>query len=232
VADEADRPVAAISVVNHSAEFAFLGLYIVLPEFRGQGTGIALWEHALRHAGNRAVGLDGVEAQQKNYEASGFKHAGGTTRFEGAIQGKQDPEIRFTKSGDIPALIAKEASASGVGKSAYLSAWFAGSETRQTIIIKSAQAIDGFCTIRACRTGAKIGPLVANDAGVAQRLVAHAATLFEGPIIMDVPQTASDLTQLCAHHGLTPGFRTARMYRGLMSLSAHTTYAVASLELG
>lgn len=230
--DEADRPVATISVVNHNAEFAFLGLYIVSPEFRGKGIGMALWEHALRHTGNRTVGLDGVEAQQKNYEASGFKHAGATTRFEGAIQGKRDPVIRLAQSDDLPALIAKEVSASGVAKPAYLRAWFASSETRQTIVSDGTAAMDGFCTIRACRNGAKIGPLVANDASVSQRLVAHAATLFEGPVILDVPQTASDLTRLCAHHGLMPGFRTARMYRGPISRFVHRNYAVTSLELG
>ena len=63
--DDQDQPIAAISVVNHTADFAFLGLYIVTPSFRGQGTGLALWNHALAHAGDRTIGLDGVAAQQK-----------------------------------------------------------------------------------------------------------------------------------------------------------------------
>ncbi|MEM6717478.1 MAG: GNAT family N-acetyltransferase, partial [Cyanobacteria bacterium P01_C01_bin.147] len=53
-------PVAAISVVNHNAKNAFLGLYICHPEWRGLGFGLSTWEHALKHAGERTVGLDGV----------------------------------------------------------------------------------------------------------------------------------------------------------------------------
>ena len=64
--DEQDNPVASISVVNHTDDFAFLGLYIVRKEFRGRGIGLGLWKHALQHAGARTVGLDGVEAQQDN----------------------------------------------------------------------------------------------------------------------------------------------------------------------
>jgi len=64
VARDGDRPIAAISVVNHSETFAFLGLYIVTPSYRGQGIGLRLWNHALAHAGARTIGLDGVEAQQ------------------------------------------------------------------------------------------------------------------------------------------------------------------------
>lgn len=53
---EADgAPVAAISVVNHSPDFAFLGLYLCQPAWRGRGIGLRLWTHALTHAG----GADG-----------------------------------------------------------------------------------------------------------------------------------------------------------------------------
>lgn len=52
--------VSAISVVNHSPDFSFLGFYLCRPEWRGQGHGMAIWRHALLHAGARTVGLDGV----------------------------------------------------------------------------------------------------------------------------------------------------------------------------
>ena len=59
-----DRPIAAISVVNHDADLAFLGLYICHPDFRGQGYGMEVWQAGIAHAGNRCIGLDGVPAQQ------------------------------------------------------------------------------------------------------------------------------------------------------------------------
>lgn len=42
VADLDNGPIAAISVVNHSSDFAFLGLYLCLPKHRGKGIGFGL----------------------------------------------------------------------------------------------------------------------------------------------------------------------------------------------
>jgi len=64
IAEVAGEPVAAISVVNHSASFAYLGLYLCRPAWRGRGIGRALWLEGLAHAGGRTVGLDGVAAQE------------------------------------------------------------------------------------------------------------------------------------------------------------------------
>ncbi|MCB1350353.1 MAG: GNAT family N-acetyltransferase, partial [Maritimibacter sp.] len=47
VTERDGAPVAAISVVNHAPDMAFLGLYLCRPEWRGQGIGFALWQHAL-----------------------------------------------------------------------------------------------------------------------------------------------------------------------------------------
>lgn len=230
--DADDTPLAAISVVNHSDAFAFLGLYLVRPAYRGRGIGLQLWQHALRHAGQRTVGLDGVEAQQQNYVASGFAHAGGTTRFSGKVHGHTDPSIRTAGPDDIPDLIAQEATASGVAKPAYLSAWFGNTAHRTTLVSESSQGINGLCTVRTCRAGVKIGPLVAESTEFAERLICHAATLSETTVTLDVPETSQTLSGLCQSYGLKAGFKTARMYRGPFTLRPHDLYAVASLELG
>lgn len=228
--DQSDTPLASISVVNHSDAFSFLGLYIVRPEFRGQGIGFDLWRHALAHAGTRTVGLDGVEAQQQNYASSGFSYAGATTRYSGAIQALADPEISPAETTDD--LVALEGAASGATKPRYLKTWFALSEHRKTIVLRDGDRIRGFCTIRRCRHGAKIGPLLTEDGASARRLIKHAATMFDGPLTLDVPQAATQLTELCQSLGLAAGFKTARMYRGPFQAPEHELFAVSSLELG
>lgn len=67
------EPIAAISLVNYDVRFAFLGLYIVRPEFRGRGHGMSMWRAAMARAGSRNVGLDGVIEQQGNYARSGLR---------------------------------------------------------------------------------------------------------------------------------------------------------------
>ncbi|WP_415403502.1 GNAT family N-acetyltransferase [Tateyamaria sp. SN3-11] len=232
VALDDGTPQAAISVVNHSDSFAFLGLYIVRPPYRGRGIGYGLWQHALAHAGTRTVGLDGVPEQQANYAASGFEHAGATTRYTGFISAKADEHIRLADTDDIKALSALEAQASGIHKPAYLEAWLEQADTRTTLIADSADAAHSFCTVRRCGTGAKIGPLVAHDVDTAERLMHHAASLYPGEVSIDVPETSAPLAALCARLGLTPGFRTARMYRGPFKQAQSEIYAVTSLELG
>lgn len=230
--DPQDKPIASISVVNHTADFAFLGLYIVRQEFRGRGVGLGLWKQALKHAGSRTVGLDGVEAQQNNYRASGFVYAGTTTRFTGLLTERASREIQVADPREIPTLIQMEAAASGVSKPNYLRPWLTRSSTRTTFAKRENSASVGFCTIRRCQTGAKIGPLVAPNIDVARELIAHAAQGIDGPISMDVPETSTALTELCKTMGWQPCFNTARMYKREFGASGHNCFAVTSLELG
>ena len=232
VAVDGETPIAAISVVNHSDVFSFLGLYIALPDVRGHGIGLRLWDHAIRHAGDRTIGLDGVPEQQANYAASGFVRAGGTTRFAGTVAAAEASTVRLARQEHIPNLVAREADVSGVKKTNYLSNWLAGTGNRTTIVDETNHGLTGFCTVRRCRRGAKIGPLLARDADTATRLVGHAATISGPDIIIDVPDRSAVLADVCQGFGLDPGFQTARMYSGTAPAASDAIYAVTSLELG
>ncbi len=226
---------AAISVVNHTDAFAFLGLYIAHPAFRGQGIGLGLWQHALGHAGARVVGLDGVPDQQANYAASGFELVNATTRFSGPVAAAAAEAVRLAEPGEVEALIDMEAMASGVRKPTYLRAWFAPADSRKTWVVRSEAGIAGFCTARRCREGVKIGPLCAGTTEVAATLLSHVAAAMGGPVTLDVPDTAAPMKAMCQALGLTPGFATARMYRGTPVPEGHLPggfFAVSTLELG
>ena len=225
-------PIASISVVNHSADFSFLGLYLVRPDHRGKGIGYGLWKHAIAHAKGRTIGLDGVEAQQENYIRSGFVHAGGTTRFTGDIRGVECGRARLASPDDIPDLIDREKRASGIAKPGYLREWFSNTPDRKTFLLAELDGPCGFVTVRACRTGAKIGPLLAENEHVARRLIMHAAAQFAGDITIDVPQPSDGLSMVCQQFDMAAGFKTARMYRGAFNTAEPEYFAVSSLELG
>jgi len=76
---------ATISCVNYDDRFAFLGFYIVRPDLRGRGYGLRIWNAAVEHAGDRTIGLDGVVAQQGNYQKSGFRLAYPNVRYGGRV---------------------------------------------------------------------------------------------------------------------------------------------------
>ncbi|SFA75601.1 hypothetical protein SAMN05421688_0627 [Poseidonocella pacifica] len=225
-------PIAAISVVNHSASFAFLGLYLCKPEFRGLEIGYALWRHGLAHAGPRTVGLDGVAAQQGNYALSGFVRAGATHRLHGRIAAQRDPAIRAATAGDFSRLMELDRRATGVDRSRFLAVWFVQTATRRTLLLDTAYGPAGVVTIRQCRQGVKVGPLIARDAPAALRLLNAAAEIFDPDLIVDVPDSQSDLIAALEKSGFTCGFSTARMYRGTPPDVNGTLWGVATLELG
>jgi GNAT superfamily N-acetyltransferase len=173
------EPVAGISVVNHSESFAFLGLYLCLPQWRGRRVAFALWQHALVHAGGRTVGLDGVPAQQSNYAKSGFVRTGETRRWTGVIEGRESEALRPVAAGDLPALVALDAAANGIEKSRFLSRWLTDTATRRTLVLDR-DGPQGFVTARICRSGIKIGPLVARDDADAVTLLHGARRCFRG----------------------------------------------------
>ncbi|MBU0726450.1 MAG: GNAT family N-acetyltransferase [Alphaproteobacteria bacterium] len=227
-------PIAAISVVNHSPDFAFLGLYICRPEWRGKGLGLALWDHALLHAGSRVIGLDGVAAQQANYAKSGFVRSGATRRLEGRIGQEGSADIRPMTSADLPALLALDERANGYTRPAFLVVWLQEMKTRQTLVLEAPGGPVGFATIRLCRSGAKIGPIVAPDAAAALRLIRAAAGLFPdcGAIIVDVPDSNTALSGMLEAAGMVETFATARMYKGTPPPGSALLHAPATLELG
>ena len=234
VAEVDGTPVAAISVVNHDDTMAFLGLYLCRPSHRGRGIGFGLWQHALAHAGNRTVGLDGVAAQQANYARSGFAPAGATRRFMGQLPTGPTVEHRPATPADLPALAALDRAACGYERPAFLSNWMMGSASRRTVVSETGGALDGAATARACREGVKIGPVIAANAERALSLAASAAAALPGdaPQFIDVAPGQDALAERLTSLGFQETFATARMYRSAPPQPDGTLQAVATMELG
>jgi len=235
VARVAGEIIAAISVVNHSDTMAFLGLYLCKPDFRGQGIGFALWCHALRHAGPRCVGLDGVAEQEPNYAKSGFVRTGATTRLQGkAPTGTTVGTRSFDMARDFTAVAALDQFANGYDRSRFLSHWVAeGAGTRKTVVSTQNGEVSGFATIRLCQDGAKVGPVSAPDTATALKLLrAAAASLDVADVTLDLPSSAIVFHKALEELGFVETFKTARMYSGVVPKSSPISMAIASMELG
>lgn len=226
-------PVSAISVVNHSADFSFLGLYICHPEWRGQGHGMAIWRHALLHAGARTVGLDGVVEQQGNYRKSGFVFAGSTLRYEGTARPDSLIGIRNVSPSDLSTIACIDWEATGIWRPTFLDAWTTNSKTRKTLVLSCEAEIVGFATYRKCRDGTKIGPIIAHDIRAALGLIGAVGKLVpKGKLIVDVPESNVALRRELEGLGYFVSFATARMYRGKLPCNSPRLQAIATMELG
>jgi ribosomal protein S18 acetylase RimI-like enzyme len=231
-----EQPVATISVVKYGSTFAFLGLYIVKPEFRGQGYGFALWQAALATAAGRNVGLDGVVAQQDNYRRSGFRFAYRNMRY-GGVRGSNAPiDARLVPLSSVPIAeaIAYDRAFFPEERSAFLRCWIAQRNAKALAVIRDGR-IAGYGVIRAARTGWKVGPLFADDAGLAEALF-HGLSMrvpAGAQVFLDVPEPNAAAITLAERHGMSVVFETARMYTGpFPKLPLDRLFGVTTFELG
>lgn len=243
VAELGGRPAGVISAARAGADFGFLGFYIVAPEHRGKGHGMALWRAAMARLEGRTAGLDGVFAQQANYARSGFVLAHRNVRHGGIAPGgaaAADAGEAGRTRGVAPldavsfaALAAYDAAHFGCGRPEFLRAWLTLPESRARVFVREG-AIAGLGVSRRCRDGVKIGPLFADNAGVADALFVELAGLAPGErVFLDVPEPNEEALALARRHGLLPVFETARMYRGRApALPLRRIYGITSFELG
>ncbi|MEM9148099.1 MAG: GNAT family N-acetyltransferase [Pseudomonadota bacterium] len=228
-----ETPVTAISVVRHSERFGFLGFYLCVPEYRGQGHGWATWQAGLAHLGARTIGLDGVAAQQGAYRRSGFAMAHQTQRYGGRVAPRADPACAVARPEDLPELLALDRRiGGGVARERCLGAWFRSTPWRVTLVRREV----ALGTSWACHQGHKIGPLLAPDAASArtmiQALVAEADADAE-EVFIDSPDANPTAVALVAELDLTSAFACPRMYKGTAPpRDLARIFGEASFELG
>jgi ribosomal protein S18 acetylase RimI-like enzyme len=223
-------------VVKYGMTFAFLGLYIVKPGERGKGYGHALWKAALATASGRNVGLDGVVAQQDNYRRSGFALAYRNVRYRG-VRGAPAPlDARVVPLSSLPMadVVAYDRAFFPEERSAFLRAWVAQPHAKGLAAVRDGR-IAGYGIVRQCRQGYKVGPLFADDAGLAEGLF-QALSMFlpeGGQIFLDVPEPNRAAVALAERHGMSVVFETARMYTGpAPKLPLARLFGVTTFELG
>jgi len=227
-------PAATISCVNYDDRFAFLGFYIVRPDLRGRGYGLRIWNAAVDHAGGRTIGLDGVVAQQENYKKSGFRRAYANVRHGGRVPAGATP-AGIIPLADVPftSVEADDATVFPAPRPAFLRAWIDTSGHIGRALVRDGQ-LAAWGVIRPCRTGWKIGPLVADDRAAAETVfTALVSAAGGGEVFLDVPDINREAVALAQSHGLAPVFETARMYTGpIRPLRLERVFGVTTFELG
>ncbi|MEM8541112.1 MAG: GNAT family N-acetyltransferase [Pseudomonadota bacterium] len=236
-----DVAVSSISVVRYGQAFGFLGFYIVHPEHRRSGIGLATWNAGMVHLKGRTIALDGVVDQQDNYRKSGFDYFARNIRLAGVAKtiskSSTDLAIRPLVGSDFPDLLKLDQLCFPADRSEFISNWCLpkNHSARTTHIARSADGLVGFGTIRPCCDGYKIGPLIAHSDEAATSLFASlSATINEGePVILDVPEINAGAVELATSFGLEPVFETARMVRGTpIDVQWEKVFGITSFELG
>lgn len=233
------RIIAMISAVRYGSAFAFLGFYIVHPEFRGHGFGITIWHAACRFAGERITGLDGVLAQEENYRKSGFVRHYHHIRCRGVARNAPPatPNKIIVPATEIAfdALAGYDAAHFGAHREAFLRAWLRQTGSTGLTVRNAAGDVAGYGVLRPATQGWRIGPLFANTPETAEKLfetlVRHVPMGNE--YFIDIPEINAEALALARRQRLEPCFQTVRMYaNGTPALPTAEIYGATTLELG
>ena len=157
-----------------------------------------------------------------------------TIRYGGLVAPSAAPAGVVPLAGvAFAAVEADDATVFPAPRGAFLRAWFGMPGHAGRALVRDGR-LAAWGVIRPCRTGAKIGPLVADDRAAAEAVLAALITATGGgEVFLDVPSVNREAVALAHGHGLAPVFETARMYTGpIRPLRLERVFGVTTFELG
>lgn len=231
-----EEPISCISAVTYKNDFAFIGFYIVKPEYRGMGYGIKIWKVAMAYLQNRNIGLDGVVEQQANYMKSGFKYAYSNIRYEGTALPLADqiPDVIPLSEVPFDDIVHYDDGLFPVSRPLFLANWVNQPESMALVALQNGE-IAGYSVIRKCQIGYKIGPLFADNNQIANKLFQSSVNFVKSgtKIYIDIPEVNQAAVELAGNYNLQKVFETARMYTKTQpDIDINKIYGVTSFELG
>lgn len=230
-----DEIIAMGSAVRYDSCFAFCGLYIVRPQYRGNGYGMALTKERLRQCGTRNIGIDGVLENVHLYEKIGYKKYYNNIRYQfeaidiGLPYKKicpiHDIHFRYINKYDRQCFPAC--------RSDFLYSWVNDSNAVSYACIENNQ-VRGYIVRRKCHDGYRIGPLFADNSIIAECLLLACQQNIKGEsIFIDIPDINRETKSLVSNFKMKQVFATSRMYtKELPNLNYYKMFGVSTLELG
>ncbi len=225
----------------HGPEYGFMGLFIMWPEFRGKGLGRTLWyarrdKLRSRLAVGGTIGMDAVTNMIPFYADGGFevlyRHCRFTLSAE-SISAEVNPSVVALAMEDYAEVQKIDRHGFPCERDKYLKAWIS-QPGAYWLGLQGGNGLDGYCVMRPCRTGWKIGPLLARGKEPARQLfLACIAQAKSGPVFLDVPENNPAAWNLCEEFHMEQVFECTRMYLGPPPELDHDwIYGVTSLEAG
>jgi GNAT superfamily N-acetyltransferase len=230
------RIMGTVSIVNYDDRFSFFGLYIVDPACRKHGIGMQLYRHAIRHAGSRVVGADGVVTMVEKYE----KNAGlllhfNNARYEGRGGGKMPEGLTSVGDVNFTDLLAYDTAHFPARRERFLRCWIGQEGHYGLSQLDDDGSILGYGVRRKCQSGYKIGPLFARDRATAELILDGLTAGIPGePFYLDVPVPNAAAVALAEDRNMAPVFKTARLYttRNPVPLPLDEIFGITTFELG
>lgn len=231
--------IAGGSIVSYGGLFGFMGLFIVKPEYRSQGIGNMLWFARRdllleRLKPGASIGMDGVVAMQPFYAKGGFKLAFRDERYKiSGLAGLVDKNITAYTSSDLDDVTLYDTACFGVPRLHFLNAWLNMMGAR-TFLYRENGVLAGFVVMRQAASGYKIGPLFADNYGIAKSLLDCCLNAIPmQKAYLDIPVSNPEAQRLIQSVNGKYVFECARMYYGTPpQVHQSKIFGITSFELG
>ena len=244
-----DKPIGCIAGVRYNQNYGFLGLFLVIEEYRGRGFGLQLWKKALNHLSDiPCVGLEAAPERITDYSKWGFTISSRTTRWQWLGDGKLHEEnswnydlndFIFVEGDSIPrdAVEKFDEKRETTPRPHFLSDWLNHPAGKVIAVTDKENVCHGFGRIRPCLLqdgdGWRIGPLMADSPKLLKILLKKLIDSHPGLIIIDAPGLNNYASEVFKQLGFQSKSETFRMYKGYQPpVSMNDVYGLACLELG
>tara|TARA_Y100001968_G_scaffold59441_2_gene50475 strand:+ start:4127 stop:5017 length:891 start_codon:yes stop_codon:yes gene_type:complete len=245
-----ENPIGCIAGIRYNSNYGFIGLFIVLEAYRGNGYGVRLWKHALNYLSCiPLIGLEAAVDRIEDYKKWGFRISSTTTRWQwqssnSFLVSKLYPETELSgfkivdgRSITSNSIQLYDASKELSPRPHFLSDWLDHKEGYVSVLVDKNDQCHGFGRIRPCLlnrgNGWRIGPLLADTPPLAELLLRNLVSNYSGSVLIDSPGLNPYSRYLFERLGFEEISKTFRMYKGVQNTcSMNQIYGLACLELG
>ncbi len=214
-----DTLIATAAFMPYGTTFGWICMVLVTNQERRQG----LASHLLRQcidelaARHMVAGLDATPAGREVYLRLGFEDIYALTRFQADARDRriEAPSPLVTRMSDalLPAVFRFDAQVLGEDRREFLCALV----KRKPLLAHATtqgDRITGFVLGRDGRRWTHVGPVIADDARIAIRLLEAAMAEIAGPILIDVPDHHPQVQAWLSERGFVVQRGYMRMLRG------------------
>ena len=227
-----------ISCVRWPENYGFVGYYIVIPEYRGKGYGMKLWNAGMKHLEGCNVGLDGVIEEVPLYLKSGFKEYFENTRWEGIskVMPADSHIIRYNES-MIDQIAEYDRKCFPSERKEFLKAWLTVPHGHSVVYMDNG-VIRGYAAMHRTTKSNEIAPCFADNKEIAKALyIALINELGDGVSVhWNIPgenPAALELIKELAEYQVKQKFAIIRMYnRGIPKVDSEKIWSMHSYSIG
>jgi creatinine amidohydrolase len=220
VAEVRGEPAGTATTIHYDKRFGWIGMVLVHPDFRRLGLGTQLLKRAiqrLQQCAVRCIKLDATPMGRKVYVPLGFVDEYELSRYEGTpaqIAQQAGPDVVAFSTVNFAAAVELDAAAFGAGRAAVIQS-LSSRNPDLCFAVADSTGVAGFVIAREGASAVQIGPWIARDAAVAERLLQAVFQRVSGRrVFVDVVAPNEPANALMRKHGFTVQRTLTRMFLG------------------